>query len=185
MELQLLWERLLWFPWSYGDPHRLPWPVSDSRHDTDMTEPNALRLIYLARPEHKNKQTKKDSSFPFYSPLTRTSNKWILSIFSEFSWKIVFTKITSHISKPSSVFDKLGLGSKYRRNSVSAHSCRVKKKSNVTGEAEIKSLWQRQSPPSTWREKRGDCKLAWISAVPLSRKLLFRLGETSEISGYL
>ena len=32
----------------------------------------------------------------------------------------MFTKITSHISKPSSFFYKLGLGSKYRGNSVSA-----------------------------------------------------------------
>ena len=34
----------------HGDPHRLlARPVSDSRHDTDKTEPNAPRLIYLAR----------------------------------------------------------------------------------------------------------------------------------------
>ena len=155
MELQLLWERLLWFPWSYGDPHRLPWPVSDSRHDTDMTEPNALRLIYLARPEHKNKQTKKDSSFPFYSPLTRTSNKWILSIFSEFSWKIVFTKITSHISKPSSVFDKLGLGLKYRRNSVSAHSCRVKKKATSQGMPKLNHCDRGNHHPQPGGKKEG------------------------------
>ena len=32
-------------------------------------------------------------------------------IFSEFNWKIVFSKITSRISKPLSVFDKLGFAS--------------------------------------------------------------------------
>ena len=32
----------------HGDWHRLPMPVSDPRHDTDTTEPNAPRLIYLA-----------------------------------------------------------------------------------------------------------------------------------------
>ena len=54
--------------------------VSDSRHDTDKAEPNAPRLIYLARWDTKqtNKQTKTDGSFPFYSPLTRTRNKLIL-----------------------------------------------------------------------------------------------------------
>ena len=51
--------------------------VSDSRHDTDTTEPNAPRLIYLAR--WNTKQTNKDRQlFPFYSPLTRTRNKLIL-----------------------------------------------------------------------------------------------------------
>ena len=33
----------------HRDPHRLPRPVSDSRHDNDTTKPNAPRLIYLAR----------------------------------------------------------------------------------------------------------------------------------------
>ena len=35
-------------------------PVSDSRHDTDTTKPNAPRLIYLARWNTKqtNKQTR-------------------------------------------------------------------------------------------------------------------------------
>ena len=49
-------------------------------------------------------------------------------IFSEFNWKIVFSKITSRVSKPLSVFDKLGLGSKYRGwgGGVSPH--RVEKK---------------------------------------------------------
>ena len=52
-------------------------PISDSRHDTDTTEPNAPRLIYLAR--WNKKQTNKDRQlFPFYSPLTRTRNKLIL-----------------------------------------------------------------------------------------------------------
>ena len=51
-------------------------PVSDPRHDTDTTEPNASRLIYLARWD--TKQTKTDGSFPFFSPLTRTRNKPIL-----------------------------------------------------------------------------------------------------------
>ena len=46
----------------HGDPHRLPWPVSDSRHD-DTKEPNAPRLIYLAR--WNTNKTKTDSSFPF------------------------------------------------------------------------------------------------------------------------
>ena len=35
-------------------------------------------------------------------------------IFTEFNWKIVFSKITSRISNRFGVFDKLGLGSKYR-----------------------------------------------------------------------
>ena len=52
-------------------------PVSDSRHDTDATEQNAPRLIYLAK--WNTKQTNKDGRlFPFYSPLTRTRNKLIL-----------------------------------------------------------------------------------------------------------
>ena len=33
----------------YGDPHRLSRPVTDSRHDTDTTEPNSPRVIYFAR----------------------------------------------------------------------------------------------------------------------------------------
>ena len=33
----------------HGVPHRLPRPVSDSRHDIDTTEPNAPGLIHLAR----------------------------------------------------------------------------------------------------------------------------------------
>ena len=50
----------------HGDPHRLPRPVSDSRHDTDTTDQDAPRLIYLAR--WNTKQTNEDGrlfSFPF------------------------------------------------------------------------------------------------------------------------
>ena len=104
-------------------------------------------------------------------------------IFSEFNWKIVFSKITSRISKPLSVFDKLGLGSKYRGWGEQHFSTQSGKTCNVTRDAQIKSL--RRSPSSTRREKRGDCKLAWSSAVSTSRKLLLRLEETSEISGWL
>ena len=37
-----------------------------------------LRDWYISKVEHKNKQTKTDGSFPFYSHLTRTRNKRIL-----------------------------------------------------------------------------------------------------------
>ena len=52
----------------HGDPHRLPWPVSDSRHD-DTKEPNAPKLIYLAR-WNTNKTIKQRRTAPFllYSP---------------------------------------------------------------------------------------------------------------------
>ena len=76
-------------------------------------------------------------------------------IFSEFNWKIVFSKIIIHISKPLTVFDKLGLGSRYRGNSVSAH--RVEKMQRHRGcpnkiTAAITILNQ--------AGERGDCKLA-------------------------
>ena len=134
----------------------------------------------FSKVEQKNKQTKRTAPFLLFTfdPDTWQTNT---VIFSEFNWKIVFSKITSRISKPLSVFDKLGLGSKYRGEQ--RFSTQSGKKCNVTGDVQIKS--QRRSPSSTRREKRGDCKLAWISAVSTSRKLLLRLEETSEISGWL
>ena len=108
-----LWEGLLWFPWSCRSTqtsYARFRPQTGHWHDgTKCSE----MMIYLARWNKKSKQTKTDGSFPFYSPLARTRDKRILW-FSEFNWKIVFSKITSRISKPLSVFDKLGLGSKYR-----------------------------------------------------------------------
>ena len=79
-------------------------------------------MIYLAR---WNKETNKQRrTTPFLSiHLLPGHVQTDTVIFSEFNWKIVFSKITSRISKPLSVFDKLGLGSKYRggRNGVAAH----------------------------------------------------------------
>ena len=49
----------------HGDPHRLPRPVSASRHDIDTTEPNAPRLIYLAR--WNTKTNKQRLTAPFLS----------------------------------------------------------------------------------------------------------------------
>ena len=123
--------------------------------------------------EQKNKQTKRTAPFlSIHLWPGHVTNEYC--IFSEFNWKIVFSKITSHISKPLSVFDKLGVGSNYRGGTAFQHT--EWKKCNVTGNVQIKS--QRRSPSSTRREKRGDCKLAWISAVFTSRKLLLRLEET-------
>ena len=123
----------------------------------------------------QKKQRNKDGRFLSFL-FTFDPDTWQTStvIFSEFNWKIVFSKITSHISKPLSVFDKLGVGSNYRGGTAFQHT--EWKKCNVTGNVQIKS--QRRSPSSTRREKRGDCKLAWISAVFTSRKLLLRLEET-------
>ena len=131
MKLQLLWEGLLWFPWSWRSIQAsLAWFRLQTWHWHNGTKCSEIDIF--SKVDHKNKQTKKGGSFPFYLPLTRTSNKQILSIFSEFPWTIVFTKITSHISKPSSVFDKLGLQtSKYRGNNVCAH--RVKKNATSQG----------------------------------------------------
>ena len=107
-----LWEGLLWFPWSCRSTqssYARFRPQTGHWHDeTTCSE----MMIYLAR-WNKNQQAKTDGSFPFYSPLAGTRDKRILW-FSEFNWKIVFSKITSRISQPLSVFDKLGLDSKYR-----------------------------------------------------------------------
>ena len=49
-----------------GDPDRLPRPVSDSRHDSDTTEPNAPnapRLIYLARWNTKTNKQRRTATF--------------------------------------------------------------------------------------------------------------------------
>ena len=75
---------LLWILWRSLDFREKDFILervmrSYSRRQDFPTEPNAPRLIYLARWNTKtNKQTKTDSSFPFYSLLTRTRNKWIL-----------------------------------------------------------------------------------------------------------
>ena len=130
------------------------------------------KMIYLAR---WNKKTNKQRrTAPFLSihlwPGHVTNGYYI-------NWKIVFSKITSGISK-------LGLGWKYGRGEGGQRfSTKSGKKCNVTRDALIKS--QRRSPSSTRRGKRRDCKLAWISAISTSRKLLLRLEETSEISGWL
>ena len=159
-----LWEGLLWFPWSCRSTQtsyaRLR-PQTGHWHDeTTCSE----MMIYLAR--WNKKQTNKDGRFLSFL-FTFGPDKRILW-FSDFNWKIVFSKITIRMSKLLSVFDKLGLGSKYGGGQhFSTQS--EKKKCNVTGDAHIK--WQRRSPSSTRREKRGDCKLAWISAVSTSRKL--------------
>ena len=184
MELQLLWEGLLWFPWSCRSTQTSYTrfrPQTGHWHDgTKCSE----MMIYLARWNKKtNKQNGRLLSFLFtFDPDTWQTNT---VIFSEFNWKIVFSKITSRISKPLSVFEKLGLGSKYRGEEQRFSTQSGKKKCNVTGDAQIKS--QRRSPSSTRREKREDCKLAWISAVSTSRKLLLRPDreETSEISRWL
>ena len=38
-------------------------PVSDSRHDTDTTEPNAPRLIYLAKWNTKTNKQRRTAPF--------------------------------------------------------------------------------------------------------------------------
>ena len=140
-----LWEGLLWFPWSCRSTqtsYASFRPQTGHWHDgTKWSE----MMIYLAR--WNKKQTKTDGSFPFYSPLARARD-------SEFNWKIVFSKVTSRISKPLSVFDKLGLGLKYGgegTDSVSAHRVK-KKKCNVTGDAQIKSQRRVANQPGGKKE---------------------------------
>ena len=168
VELQLLWEGLLWLPWSWRSTqtsHARFRPQTGHWHDgTKCSE----MMIYLARWNKKTNKQRRTAPFisihlwPGHVTNGYCNIQWI--------WKIVFSKTTSRISKPLSVFDKLGLGSKYRGggDSVSAH--RVEKNA-ASGDAQIKS--QRRSPSSTKRGKRGDCKLAWISAICKSRKFLF------------
>ena len=135
MELKLLWEGLLWFLWWHGDQHSLPRPVSDSRHYSDMPDGTKCFVIDL-----------------FSFDQTR-----------KFSCKTVVTKITSRISKLWSVFEKLGLAWNIgREHHFSAHEWRKKIEPSHLGIP--KSQWQWRSPFST-RQPRGDCKLAWISAV--------------------
>ena len=64
--------------------------------------------------EHKNKQTKDGLLLCFLFISIMDTQQTDTAIFSELSSKIVFTKITSRISKPLIVFNKLGLVSKYR-----------------------------------------------------------------------
>ena len=156
VELQLLWEGLLWFPCSWKStqtsyarfrPQTGHWP--DGTKCSEM-------MIYLAR---RNKKTNKQRrTAPFLSIHLwpgHVTNGYV--IFSEFNWKIVFSKKKSRISKPLSVFDKLGLGSKYRdigRWGVGGRGKRFSTQSekNATSqEMSIKS--QRRSPSSTRREK--------------------------------
>ena len=67
----------------------------------------------------------------------------------------MFTKITSRISKPLSVFDELGLGSKYRLGgegggSVSAH--RVKKSVMSQGMPKLNHSGDRHPRPGGEKE---------------------------------
>ena len=153
MKLQLLWEGLLWFPWSWRSIQAsLACFRLQTWHWHDRTKCSEIDIFNKV--DHKNKQTKKGGSFPFYSPLTQTSNKQIRSIFSEFRWTIVFTKITSHISKPSSVFDKLGLTSKYRGNNVCAHSW-VKKNAMSQGIPKLNHCDRGNHHPQPGGKKEG------------------------------
>ena len=149
MELQLLWGGCCDFRDHGIHPHRLPRPVSDSTHGTDTTEPNAWRLVYLARWNTKtNKQDKQLISFLFtFDPDTQQADT---VTFSEFSVKIVQQK-KSPISKPSSVFDKLGLRSKYRGGSISAHT--VEKNETSQGMPKLNHSGNRHPQPG--REKEG------------------------------
>ena len=70
-------------------------------------------------------------------------------IFSELNWKIVFSKITSRISKPLSVFDKLGLGSKYRGGGKSVSGSCVSKAWKPPSSRLILIYFKFRSKPST------------------------------------
>ena len=100
----------MWFPWSCRSTQTSYTrfrPQTGHWHDgTKCSE----MMIYLARWNKKtNKQNGRLLSFLFtFDPDTWQTNT---VIFSEFNWKIVFSKITSRISKPLSVFDKLGFAS--------------------------------------------------------------------------
>ena len=75
----------------------------------------------------QNKQTNKNGrllSFQFTFDLDTQQTDPV--IFSEFRYEIVLTIITSGKSKPSSVLDKLGLGSKYKEGTAFQNT--VKKK---------------------------------------------------------
>ena len=103
----------------------------------------------FSKVEQKNKQTKTD--FPFYSPLARTRDKRILW-FSEFNWKIVFSKITSRISKPLSVFEKLGLGSKYRGEEQRFSTQSGKKNATSQGMPKLNHSGDRHPQPGGKKE---------------------------------
>ena len=107
VELQLLWEGLLWFPWSWRSTQtsyaRFRTQTGHWQNGTKCSK----MMIYLAR--WNKKQTNKDGrllSFLF-------RHLWPSHVVSEFNWKKVLSKITSRISKPLSVFDKLGFGSNF------------------------------------------------------------------------
>ena len=149
----LLW--ILWRSLDFSEQDFILETVmrSYSRRQDFTTEPKAPRLIYLARWNTKTNQQRRTAPFLSFTFDPDTSQTDTV-IFSEFSWKIVFTKKTSRISKPSSVFEKLGLGSKYRgEQRFSTQS--GEKNATVTGDAQIKSLWQRQSPSSTQPRSQG------------------------------
>ena len=129
-EFGLFAKRLLWFAWSWRStqtsyacfrPQTGHWHVG-----TKCSE----MMIYLAR---WNKKTNKQNGRLLSFLLTFDPDTWQTNtvIFSEFNWKIVFSKITSRISKPLSVFDKLGLRSKCRGEQ--RFSTQSGKKRNVTG----------------------------------------------------
>ena len=63
----------------------------------------------------------------------------------------MFLKITSRISKPLSVFDKLGLGSKYGEDSVSAH--RVEKNAKSQGMPKLNHSGDRHPQPGGKKER--------------------------------
>ena len=135
MELELLWEGLLWFRWS--------WRLT-------QTSSACFRL----------------QTWHWHARWHQMLRDWFilpaLTWTHKFSCKAVFTKITSLISKLWSVFEDLGLGSKCRDRTAFRRTEWRKKFEPSQGIP--KSWWQRQSPSST-RQLRGDCKLAWISAI--------------------
>ena len=160
-------------------------PVMMQTH-TDFLCPFQTPDTTLTR---RNQVLRDDDIFSKVEQKTNTQNGRLLSflltfdpdtwqtntvIFSEFNWKIVFSKITSRISKPLSVFDKLGLGSKYRgADSVSAH--RVEK--NATSQGILDQAGKKRELQTSLN----------FSRLHESQKLLLRLAieETSEISGWL
>ena len=109
VELQLLWEGAVVIPvimeihTDFLCPFQTP--------DRTLTRRNQMLRDddIFSKVEQKKKQNGRLLSFLFtFDPDTWQTNT---VIFSEFNWKIVFSKITSRISKPLSVFDKLGFAS--------------------------------------------------------------------------
>ena len=102
----------------------------------------------FSKVEQKKKQNGRLLSFLFtFDPDTWQTNT---VIFSEFNWKIVFSKITSRISKPLSVFDKLGLARNIGGNSVSAH--RVEKNATSQGMPKLNHSGDRHPQPGGKKE---------------------------------